>query len=109
MNVVNVPENLRNMVDSPSYACPVPTSLTPVDSTDESDPASTSPTPASESGCNVSVCTVDSDCCSGSCRPYGRCSNIDAGFDANSGVQLMFQKSRGVSLFVASCLLIALV
>mmetsp|Transcript_12113 Transcript_12113/g.19360 ORF Transcript_12113/g.19360 Transcript_12113/m.19360 type:complete len:196 (+) Transcript_12113:2-589(+) len=69
LNVVNVPESIRNTVDSPSYACP---------RLDE--PMTSIPAVSTEEGsCNVSFCTVDSDCCSGSCRHYGRCSNIDSG------------------------------
>jgi hypothetical protein len=34
-------------------------------------------TPSPSLSCNVSFCIEDSDCCSGSCQQYGRCSDSD--------------------------------
>ena len=35
--------------------------------------------PKEDISCNLSFCTVESDCCSGSCQHIGRCSNVDSG------------------------------
>ena len=90
LDVINVPRSMLNIVDSPSYACPAEVSKKDVESEeipkkqeaveyaeilkDKEDVVS-----KEDISCNLSFCTVDSDCCSGSCQHIGRCSNVDSG------------------------------
>ena len=85
-NVIGVPESRRNEVDSPSYKCPVEISYDGSEYPDNT----TGENIMDKAECNVSFCKVTSDCCSGTCLPFGRCGNPED-LKYNDGHRMMNQ------------------
>lgn len=113
LDVINVPKSMINNVDSPSYACPADMSTSvPVLPKEEETVESQEITKEvedvaskDETLCNLSFCTVDSDCCSGSCQHIGRCSNVDSGIKSIANGAADIYQMGPVRLL--SCLLMA--